>query len=151
FLEQILADERGVITGAASGEDEPVAAAQLSRADVEAAEMSRGVLVREPAAHGVFEGFGLLVNLFEHVVAEGALVGISGSRLDLMNGGVDARLIGVKYLPTLVSQRRELMIVEIDDLLRIGDEGRRVAGQKLLPLADADDERTAQACPNEHV
>ena len=48
--------------------------------EVQAAEVGGRVGVVEPAAHGVLERFGLLVDLLEHVVLEAALVGVAGSQ-----------------------------------------------------------------------
>ena len=77
LLEQILADQGRVIAGAARGQDDALGAAELLRVEVQAAEVSGGVGVVEPAAQGVLQRFGLLVDLLEHVVIEDALVGVA--------------------------------------------------------------------------
>ena len=55
--------------------------------EVQAAEVGGGVGVVEPAAQGVLQRLGLLVDLLEHVVLEDALVGVAGVPVDV----VDAR------------------------------------------------------------
>ena len=54
--------------------------------EVQAAEVGGGVVVVEPAAHGVFERLGLLEDLLEHVVLEAALVGVARLKIQLVNG-----------------------------------------------------------------
>ena len=63
-----------MIAGAAGGHDDAIDAAQLLGLEIEAAEVGAAIGVAEPAAHGVFQRLGLLVNLLEHVVLEIALV-----------------------------------------------------------------------------
>ena len=61
--------------------------------EVQAAEVGGGVGVVEPAAHGVLERLGLLVDLLEHVVLEVALVGVAVGQevADVVQRCVDRR------------------------------------------------------------
>src|SRR3954468_8264011 len=100
-----------MIARAAGGENESLGPPQLPRVEIEPAEMSAGVLVAEPAAHGVFQGFGLFVNLLQHEMIERAFVGIAGHAFNLMHGGVDANLIAVEHVPKIAAQYGDLMII----------------------------------------
>ncbi len=53
--------------------------------EIEAAQVSAAIDVVEPAAHGVFQRLGLLVNLLEHVVLEIALGGVAWIPVDLLD------------------------------------------------------------------
>src|SRR4051812_15873231 len=82
---------------------------------------------------------------------ERAFIGVLSQTVNLMDHGIDAYLIAVEHLPNIAAQNCNLMVVEIDDVARISQEGRSVAGQKLFALPDADDERTTQARSDEHI
>ena len=41
-------------------------------------------------------------------------------------------------------EHAQLMVVEVDDLVGVADEGGGVAGQEVLAVADADDQRAAE-------
>ena len=43
------------------------------------------------------------------------------------------------------------MVVEVDDLVGVADQGARVAGQEVLALADAEHQRAAQAGADDHA
>src|SRR6516165_1361240 len=83
LLEQVLAHERRVIAGTAGRKDEAVGPAKLLGVKVETAEVSAFIRSIQPAAHGVFQGLRLLIDLLEHVVFEGALVSIPWIPVDL--------------------------------------------------------------------
>ena len=70
LLEEVLADEPGVVARAAGGHDDAVDLAELLRREVQAAEVGGAVGLVEPAAHRRRERLGLLVDLLEHVVRE---------------------------------------------------------------------------------
>ena len=72
-LDLVLAHQAGVPTGAAAGDDDAAQRAELLRREVEAAELRRGGVAIEPAAHDVFDRLGLLEDLLEHEVVEAAL------------------------------------------------------------------------------
>ena len=73
-----------MVAGAAGGEDKAFGAAQLLAVDIEAAKVGAGVGIGEAAAHGVFHGLGLLVDLLEHVMVEVAAVAITHIPIDLL-------------------------------------------------------------------
>ena len=79
-----------MIAGAARRQDDALGLAQLLRIEVEAAEVGGALGIVEPAAQGVLQRFGLLVDLLEHVVLEDALVGVGGVPVDVLDRRLDA-------------------------------------------------------------
>ena len=114
--------------------------------EVQAAEVGRGVGVVEPAAHGVLQRLGLLVDLLEHVVLEVALVGVAGVPVD----GVDVgRRRGAGRRRGCASSSGVSTHIwwslQVDHLVGVAGQGGRVAGQEVLAVADADHQRAAEA------
>ncbi len=72
------------------------ASAELLGVEVQAAEVRGGVALVEPAAQGVLEGLGLLVDLLEHVVLVSAEVDVRrGSTSMSCDRGVDRLRVAV--------------------------------------------------------
>lgn len=57
----------------------------------------------------------------------------------------------IKQLPAIRQQNAHLMIVEIDDALRVACEGAGIAGEEHLVIAQADDERAAEPGADDEV
>ena len=107
--------------------------------EVQAAEVGGGVGVVEPAAHGVLERLGLLVNLLEHVVLEVALVGVAGVPVDVRGRWRRrASRSCVEDVPVVRRQHAQLVVLQVDDLVGVADQGAGIAGQEVLALADAE-------------
>ncbi len=151
LLEQVFADQRRVVAGAARRQDESLGPAQLLGVQVQTAEVGRGVGGAEPAAQRVFQRLGLLVDLLEHVVLEAALVRLAGIPDDLMDRGVHARPFLVEDVPALRGQHTQLVVLQVNDLLGLSDEGAGVAGQEVLIVADAEDQRAAEPGADDHA
>ena len=105
LLEQVLADQGRVVAGAAGGQDDALGPAQLLRVEVQAAEVGGGVGLVEPAAQGVLQRLGLLVDLLEHVVLEDALVGVAGIPVELVNVGRHFDPLAIEDLITVRRDR----------------------------------------------
>ena len=119
-------------------------AAKLLRREVQAAELGGGVLVVQAAAHRVFERFGLLEDLLEHVVRKAAQLDVgrfdrqvvdAGARCGPCSRCVTSQRVG--------GDQGDLMIGQIDDLVGAAGQRRGVAGDEVLAVADADDQRAA--------
>ena len=85
----------------------------------------------DPAADGVADRQGLLVDLLEHEVLVTGLLGharipVNGPDLfvDLLSG------VQVSDLPAVIGEDRHLPVVEKDHLTGIGEQGRDVRGQQ---------------------
>ncbi len=59
--------------------------------------------------------------------------------------GLDLRAFLIEDLPVVRSQDAELMVLQVDHLVGLADQGAGIAGQEVLALAQAQDQRTAQA------
>ena len=44
-----------------------------------------------------------------------------------------------------------LVVLQIDDLVGVADQGGRIAGEEVLALADADDQRAAEASADDQI
>src|SRR5262249_28674426 len=98
----------------------------------------------EPAAHGVLQRLRLLINLLQHEVRKRPLVGVTGVPVDLVDAGVYRQAVLVEHLPLLGRQHAQLVVIEVDDLFGLADQGAGVAGQVVLAVADPDYQRAAE-------
>ena len=127
-----------MVGAAAGGYHYPVVALKLLASE-------REVLEYYPAAayarlHGVLDGAGLLHDLLHHEVLIAALLG----GLDVPDHVAD----GLGYLPAgavvdgylLGRQLGKLAVFHVYDVLRPADQGSDVAGEVVLPDAEAEDE-----------
>ena len=145
LFQQVLAHEGGVVAGAARRQDDALHLAQPARVDVEAAEVGGRVGLVEPAAQGVLDRLGLLVDLLEHVVFVDAPVRLGGLGFDRVQGRGDALAVVVEHVPVVGGQDGQLVVLHVNDLVGLADQRGGVARQEVFVLADADDERAAEA------
>ena len=68
-----------------------------------------------------------------------------------MNLGADLLAVDIEDLPILGRQDAHLVVAQVNDALRIADQGARIAGQKDFLVADAQDQRTAEAGADDHA
>ena len=64
----------------------------MARFEIQAAKVRTAIFITEPAAHGIFECFRLLVDFLEHEMLELALFGVTSIPVDLMNMRFDVEL-----------------------------------------------------------
>ena len=150
-LHGVFADDRRVVGCATADENDTLDLAQFAGRHVQSAELGRRFFGRESSAHGIAHRRGLLVDFLEHVVRIiplGSFLRIEIHRaylvvLPVPGQGLDLEIVGTK--------QDNLEIFEINDVARVVDQRQRVAGQKVLALADAEDERTAAPRADEQV
>ena len=122
-------------------DDDAFNAAQFRRRHVQAAELRGRAFKIKPAAQGVFHRSGLLENFLEHEVrvfaAHRVLLG-KFQVADLHIGRVGAEVLNVE---AFARHRRHVVVVQINHLFRVRHNGVGVAGEKILLVANADDER----------
>jgi hypothetical protein len=102
-------------------------------------------------AQRVFHRARLLVDFLEHevwVLAALGLLRVKFQVADLHLGGVRAQVL---HIEPLAGDRRHVVVVEIDHLLGVGDDGVGVAGQEILVLAQADDQRRTAPGADDHA
>ena len=152
ILDQVLPDERCVPRGAASHEDDapgvekPLSVVHDARQDHV---VRLGV---DPAPNAVHDGLGLLEDLLEHEVRIAALFELGDAELQLLD--VDLALLVVERydLQRVVAiHDHYLAVIDIDDLVRIFHDRRRVRCQEKLLVADTDDHRAAAACRDDLI
>ena len=117
----------------------------------EAAELGGGLFDRKPSPHGVAHGVRLLEDLLEHVVRELSLVHVLRHELDLAD--LEAR-IGTRKRGNIEAIRPEgddFVIVEIDRLARVRDDGANVAGKEMLAFPNAEHERAPAPRADKHA
>src|SRR6266404_5108751 len=151
LFEEIFAYQGSMVAGAAGGQEEAIGLAELLAVNIEAAEVSAGITVGQPAAHGILQRLRLLVDLLQHVMRETALVDFAQFRVDLLDAGINAQSIGIQNVPILRRQHAHLLVLEVNDLLRIAQERGRIAGERMLTGPDAEHQRAAQPSPNDHL
>ena len=150
-LDLVLAHQGRVPTRAAGGHDDAADRAELLRREVQAAELGRGGVAVEPAAHGVLDRLGLLEDLLEHEVREAALGDVAGLEVEHVDAVVDVALVAVDHAQAVGRDHRQLVVGQVDDLVGVAGQGRGVAGHEMLAGAHADDQRAAQPGGDQHV
>ena len=110
---------------------------------IQAAELRRAFLKVEPAAHRVLDRERLLKDFLEHVVGEIAQLRVAGAVIDLADFQA-LFVVGERFQPVAVAVDRDhVEVAQVGHGLRVGDDGRDVAGQEMFVRADAEDERAA--------
>ncbi len=118
---------------------------------VEAAELGGGGVAIEPAAHDVFDRFGLLEDLLEHKVLEAALGDVAGLEIEHVNAVVDLPLIAVNHAEAVGGDDGQLVVGQVDDLVGIAGQGRGVAGHEVFAGPNTDDQGASQSCGDDHL
>ena len=151
-LDLVLAHQGRVPTRAAGGHHEAPHRAELLRREVQAAELGRGRVEVEPAAHGVLDRLGLLEDLLEHVVGVAAQVDVAGLEVERAGRGgrrgpesrwIDPQRVGREH--------GQLVVGQVDDLVGVAGQRRGVAGDEVLAVAHADHQRAAQPGGDHHL
>ena len=103
------------------------------------------------AAQALLDGVRLLVDLLEREVGEAALLGGVDAPVDL--GHVAPLLRAVERDDARAVRRDvgDVALVEDDDVLRVLEDRRHVAGDEALPVTEADDERHVHAGTDDPV
>ena len=128
---------------AARDEAQPVETGELSIPEPQLGDPDVEPLGIHPFAHRVSHGLRLLEDLFEHEV------GIAGLLRRLTVPGDGARLtpnrnpVERPQRDPFRGHRRQLSIVENEDLPRLPQQGRYVRRDEHLPLTEPDDQRGA--------
>src|SRR5258708_34225678 len=114
--------------------------------DVELAERD-GTVVCEPAAHRVGDGFGGLVDLFEHEVRKAALLGLAHVPVDLDELGLHSDAIEARDFRAERRDGCDLTLAGPEVALGVRDDRRDVRGDPGLALAKAAAPRGAAWAP----
>ena len=101
--------------------------------------------MRKTPAHGVGDAADLLVDLLEHVVGVVPLAYILFRHLDLGNIVVGSIPLDRGEGESLAVKDGDLVVVQIDDIAGVTDDGTDIASQEILPLPDTKNQRTTAA------
>ncbi len=108
-------------------------------------EEDAGVLEVHAAGEGVLHGLGLLVDLLEHEVLVAALLRLDGVPVEAVDRALDRLALAVPDLDAFRGEPRDVAVLQEADVLGVDEERRRIGGQELLALAEADHQRRALA------
>ncbi|MFM1941608.1 MAG: hypothetical protein RI897_590 [Verrucomicrobiota bacterium] len=150
-FDHVFAGEGGVPAGTTGINEDAIHGAELGGGHVEAAEVGRGFLLVEAAAERIFEGAWLLKDLLEHVVSVRSLLGFLGLEIELADAVSGCSGVSALDLEPVGMDCDDVMIVEIDHLLGVGDNCGCIAGEEIFPLADTDDEGGASSGSDDDV
>ena len=135
----------GVERGAAADEDDAVELRQIARRGAHAGEHGRTEIEIESAADGVAERVGLLVDFLEHEVVETALFRGGGIKGELGDLAGDRDVVEVADIDGIGADNGDVVVVQIDHALGVGDDGGSVGRDDGFSLADADNDGAAAA------
>ena len=147
LLDQVRAHLPRVVGGAAAEELDPLDVAQLAGVQVDAAELRGGEPLVEAAHDRAADGVRLLVDLLAHVVAEGAELVVVLVRVHRRRR-LDAVIRRPGQRPRVEVgrlDRRDLAVLQVDDLAGVADERGDVRGDEHLAVAEAEHDRRAVA------
>ena len=152
ILDHVFADHARIVACAAGGDNDAVDVPQFLDVRVEAREFRVPFGGEQAAAHGIAEHFRLLENFFQHEVREPALR--NGVRIEfhILNVALDFVAVHVHDGVGAALYLNHVVVIEIDDLLRVVDDCGYVACEEKFGVGpDAQDERASAACPDKRA
>ena len=157
LFDEVFADEGRVPRGAAGADDDAAAVEELLLVVDDAGEEHVFVNHVESATDAGAQGVGLLPDFLEHEVGEAALLEFVEVHLegDELRGLLDVAEVG-DVEPAGAVHEGNLLVVEVDDLVGVLDDGGGVGaevelGAAVVALAHADDEGAALAGADQTV
>ncbi len=148
----VFTDHACVVAGAAGGDDDAVDVPEFLDVRVEAGEFRVTFGGEQAAAHGVAQHFGLFENFLEHEVRESALGNSVGVEFHVLDFALHFVAAHVHDGVAAVLDLHDVVVVEIDDFLRVVDDGGDVTCDvEVAIVADAEDKRASAAGSDQHV
>ena len=133
-------DERRVV-GAAAGDQLDPGDRPQGRLEPDQLVDGDPVVAVDPAGDRLAQRFGLLVDLLEHEMLVAALLGGLGRPVDGRDRALDRRAGDVGDGDAPRPDVGHVAVLEEDDLVGVGEDGRDIRGEEALAVAEADDER----------
>ena len=144
-FDQVFTHHGGMEGRAAATQDDTLYGAKLGIGHVESAQFCSGLLVGQASTQGICHTFDLLVDFLEHEM------GIF-THADILVGHLDCGDIVLGPIPgdrrksePFPGQHGDLVVVEIDHIARMSDDGADITGKKMLSIAYAKHKRAATA------
>ena len=152
LLDHIFTDEPGMPGSTAGADNDAFGAKQPLPVVNHAGEFDLAQFRMQAALHRGLQGPGLFENLLEHKVREAALFNFAQAHLQFADLGSMLFVAKVRdpqgFSPLDINN---LLFAQIDDLVRIFDNRRRVGAHEVFILPYADNQRTALAGGNQLV
>ncbi len=149
LLEQVAADEPGMVGRAAGGDRDALDAVQ--QLVVGPAELEGDPSALQPLADRLPHRLGLLVDLLEHERLVAALLGSGLVPVDRRLGALQLAALDVVEGDALGRDRDQLAVLDLLDAARLREERDDVRRDERLALADAEHERALQPRADDQV
>ncbi len=140
-LDELGAGDAGVVGRSAAEDLHATDRAQLARGELEAAEARGGEAMVEAATQRAPDGLGLVADLLAQVVGMTAAAVVILGEVDRDGDLVREPRVEREGAKAVGGDRRQLTVLEEDDLLGVAHEGGDVGGDEHLAVADAEDHR----------
>jgi hypothetical protein len=137
-----------VVGGAAGDDHDPFQVAQVAVVEGDVGEID-SLVARQAVGQGLGDGVGLFVDLLQHEGLEAALLGGVGVPAHLFGSALDGDPVGVGDAHLAGLDFDDLAVFDRDRDAGVGEEGRDRRGEEGLALADAGDQRTLLASPDQ--
>ena len=141
LLEEELPDEPRVPARPAGDDDDPVDPGEELRGDPHRVLAEAPRLEGELVPHRLDDDRRLLGDLLRHEVGVAPLLGRDGVPRDAPRGAAPRHAVEAGHLDRRRRQPDEVAVLEEDEVARVREERRRVGGDEVLPLAEAEDDR----------
>ena len=137
-LPVVFADHAHMIAGTAGNNKDAADALNIVPRQVKV--IQHHPAIPDAGRNGLADGFRLLEDLLEHEVGIAALFRGGNVPVDVAVSLFDGVHLIVEEADALRRQNGDLPVLHIDDIAGMGDNGRHVRGNEVLPFPAADDE-----------
>ena len=151
-FDHVFTDHASIVACAAGRDDDAVDVTEFLDVRVEAGELCVTFGGEQTAAHGIAEHFGLFENFLEHEVRESALGDCVGVKFHVLDFALHFVAAHVHDGITTVLDLDDVIVIEVNDFLRVVDDGGNVTGEvEIAFVADTEDKRTSAAGTDQNV
>ena len=153
ILKQVFSHQSRMPAGAASYDQDALCGLPFFPVVVDAGHFDFRPGHAHAAADGIQDGIRLLKNFLEHEVVEAALFDGFNLHFELVNLRRDHRVLEVANRQAVLAVHdRDLFVVQVDHVLRVLDDGRRIGSDvKLILFTYSNDEGAGFACSDEQI
>ena len=128
---------------AARGDNDVVDLEQVFLRDVQTTELGEPFFENQSAAHGVFYRGRLLEDFLQHEVRIATALNLLQVPVDARHGLIADRRVEIEHPVATARHDGDIAVVEIDHVACVRQNSRRVGGDEVLAVTDADQQRAA--------